>query len=73
MKHAERRPGTFYFRSMAFLHFHEDPEGLFADAKLNLLEFERTPVDTEEEQAALLGAVACDVASSAVSSRKQKT
>ena len=27
----EKRPGVFYRKSKAFLHFHEDPEGLFAD------------------------------------------
>ena len=27
----ERKPGIFYFRSAAFLHFHEDAAGLFAD------------------------------------------
>ena len=29
----ERRPGVFYRKSRAFLHFHEDPEGLFADVR----------------------------------------
>ena len=29
----ERTPGSFYFKSKAFLHFHEDPTGLFADVK----------------------------------------
>ena len=28
----ERTPGAFYRRSKAFLHFHEDPAGIFADA-----------------------------------------
>jgi hypothetical protein len=27
----EKKRGVFYFRSRAFLHFHEDPGGLFAD------------------------------------------
>jgi hypothetical protein len=27
----ERKPGTFYRKANAFLHFHEDPAGLFAD------------------------------------------
>ena len=53
----ERRPGAFYRRSAAFLHFHEDPAGLFADAKLNLESFERLPVNTRAEQSALLRAV----------------
>ena len=29
----EKRPGVFYHRSRAFLHFHEDPAGLFADIR----------------------------------------
>jgi hypothetical protein len=53
----ERKPGTFYFRSRAFLHFHEDPLGLFADAKLSSTLFERHRVSTRAEQAALLSAV----------------
>jgi hypothetical protein len=30
----ERTPGSFYYKSKGFLHFHEDPAGLFADLKL---------------------------------------
>jgi len=26
----ERKPGIFYRKAIAFLHFHEDPAGLFA-------------------------------------------
>ena len=50
----ERRPGIFYLRSAAFLHFHEDPAGIFADAKLGLTGFERLPVNTKDEQTELL-------------------
>ena len=53
----ERTPGTFYRRSAAFLHFHEDPAGLFADVKLNRVDFERLPVNTPAERSALLRAV----------------
>ena len=53
----ERAPGSFYRRSAAFLHFHEDPAGLFADAKLNLVSFERLPVNTPAEQSGLMRAV----------------
>ena len=31
----ERSPGTFYRKSSAFLHFHEDPAGLFADVRID--------------------------------------
>ena len=29
----ERKRGSFYHRSAGFLHFHEDPAGMFADLK----------------------------------------
>lgn len=29
----EKKRGVFYFRSRAFLHFHEDPKGFFADLR----------------------------------------
>ena len=53
----ERKPGIFYRASTAFLHFHEDPAGLFADAKINGVGFERFPVSTREEQQVLIQAV----------------
>ena len=31
----ERKRGVFYRRSSAFLHFHEDPAGFFADVRLD--------------------------------------
>ena len=49
----ERKRGVFYRRSRAFLHFHEDPAGLFADARLGD-DFERFRVETAEERAAFL-------------------
>jgi hypothetical protein len=54
----EKKRGTFYRKSSAFLHFHEDPEGLFADAKLAGTEFERFRVSTAQERALLLRRVA---------------
>ena len=29
----ERKSGVFYRKSRAFLHFHEDPKGLFGDVR----------------------------------------
>ena len=37
----ERKPGIFYLRSRAFLHFHEDPTGIYADARLDGVDFQR--------------------------------
>jgi len=50
----EKKPGTFYFRSKAYLHFHEDPAGVFADVRLNGEDFERFAVNTRHEQESLL-------------------
>jgi hypothetical protein len=61
----ERKPGTFYRRSSAFLHFHEDQAGLFADVKLDGVKFERMPVSNSRQREALWRAVSaiCSVAS----------
>lgn len=53
---AEKNRGTFYRRSKAFLHFHEDPSGLFADLRVGE-EFERYRVETSAERSALLAKV----------------
>jgi hypothetical protein len=50
----ERTPGVFYRRSRAFLHFHGDPDGIFADVRLQGDEFERMPVSSRPAQAAFL-------------------
>lgn len=49
----EKSRGVFYHGSKAFLHFHEDPAGLFADLRAADGGFERLPVNTEEERSAL--------------------
>ena len=49
----EKSRGTFYRGSKAFLHFHEDPAGLFADVRL-ADDFERLRVTTQKERQALL-------------------
>ncbi|HYD78540.1 MAG TPA: hypothetical protein VEC06_01930 [Paucimonas sp.] len=54
----ERKPGTFYLKSKAFLHFHEDPAGIFADVKLDLENFTRMRATSSLEQSALLAAIA---------------
>ena len=50
----EKKPGVFYRRGRAFVHFHADPTGLFADAKLEDDDFVRLPVTTEAEQTRFL-------------------
>jgi hypothetical protein len=48
---------VFYRGSLAFLHFHQDPAGLFADVRLGGPDFTRLRVSTRAEQRRLLGAV----------------
>jgi hypothetical protein len=52
----EKTPGVFYRRSKAFLHFHQDPKGLFADLRAGA-DFDRYPVNTQGEIRALLSAI----------------
>ncbi len=53
----EKSRGCFYRKSRGFLHFHEDPKGLFADlgGRPNGV-FERMEVTDEVGQSALLAA-----------------
>jgi hypothetical protein len=52
----EKKLGIFYRKSKSFLHFHEDPAGLFADLAVGS-DFARHPVNTKPEQQALLSAI----------------
>jgi hypothetical protein len=54
---AERTPGCFYRKSKAYLHFHEDPSGIYADIKLGDAGFTRVKVTTATEQARLLSLI----------------
>jgi hypothetical protein len=47
----EKSTGVFYLRSKAFLHFHEDPAGIFADVRLGGVEFERFEMTKRGENA----------------------
>ena len=49
----EKRPGIFYVRGRAFLHFHEDRAGLFADLRHGG-DWQRFPVNGSDERAKLL-------------------
>lgn len=60
-KHAaliERTPGSFYRKSTAYLHFHEDATGIYADVKLNLVDFTRVRATTPQERAHVLALIA---------------
>ncbi len=49
----EKKLGIFYQEASAWLHFHEDPAGIFADLKI-AGEFVRFSVNTLDEQQNLL-------------------
>lgn len=49
----EEKRGIFYRKSSAFLHFHEDPTGLYADVRLDK-EFDRFRVETAEERSTFM-------------------
>jgi len=54
----EKSRGVFYLKSKAFLHFHEDPTGLYADVRApDGGGFERLKVDEAPGRAALLARV----------------
>jgi hypothetical protein len=51
----EKSRGVFYLRSKAFLHFHEDPTGLFADVRVRPNgDFVRMRVSSQAECARFL-------------------
>jgi hypothetical protein len=52
----EKKRGSFYWKSRAFLHFHEDPKGLFADIREadGGNDFDRIDVSGEPGRAELL-------------------
>ena len=53
----ERSHGVFYRKGRAFLHFHEDPKGLFADIREAAGDdFERVEVTGAAGRAALVAA-----------------
>ena len=52
----EKKRGVFYRGSRAFLHFHEDPTGMYADVRVDT-EFERLRVSTKTERRRLLSVV----------------
>lgn len=54
---SERKRGIFYSGSTPFLHFHEDPAGLFADLKVRD-QWTRLRVSTKSEQRAFLSKLA---------------
>ncbi len=70
----EKETGIFYTRAGAYLHFHDDPNGVFADVKLGFSgagagagaggargrRFERFAVDTDDCRRALMQRIIAD-------------
>jgi hypothetical protein len=52
----EKKPGLFYRKSSAFIHFHEDRAGIFADVSRDR-EWLRLPVNTASERRQFVGLV----------------
>jgi len=51
----EKSRGAFYRKSRAFLHFHEDPAGVFVDIRAeDGKDFERMLLDGEDSWSALI-------------------
>ena len=53
----EKKYGIFYRKSRSFLHFHEDPTGLFADLRNPKGDFDRFRVSQASEQTVFLTAL----------------
>ena len=49
----EKKRGVFYKKSIAFIHFHEDPAGIFVDLRCGS-EWLRLPLNTAAERRRLL-------------------
>jgi hypothetical protein len=52
----EKKHGIFYRKSQAFLHFHEDAAGIFADVKLGP-DYTRMRVSTAAERKRFIAAI----------------
>ena len=52
----EKKRGIFYRKATAFLHFHEDKSGLFADVKVGS-KYKRYSVSSRAEQREVLKAI----------------
>jgi hypothetical protein len=52
----EPRRGVFYRKGKAWLHFHEDPAGLFADLRIGA-EWQRFPLSDPATRTVLLAAI----------------
>ena len=52
----EKKLGVFYLKSTAFLHFHDDPAGIFVDLKVED-DWVRYPVNNQQEWTDLITSI----------------
>lgn len=64
-----KRHPNFRFRSKPFLHFHDGPEGAYADVRFEA-DFEPVPASTSEERWELLERVRAHVVSRSAARRQ---
>jgi hypothetical protein len=58
----EKSRGVFYRKSKSFLHFHEDPKGLFADLRIAALgDFERFDVTDDAGRTRLVAVIEAEL------------
>lgn len=57
----ERKRGNFQLGSRAFLHFHSHGDDLYADVRLDGVDFTRRRVTTPDEQAGLVAVIAAAI------------
>jgi hypothetical protein len=69
---SERRPRIFYRGASAFLHFHEDPAGVFADAKLDGRAFSRFKLNGLLNNEELLAKVSASLSAHRASARRSE-
>jgi hypothetical protein len=67
----ERKRGIFYCGATAFLHFHQDPAGMFADLRSGE-DFERYAVNTKAEIVRLLDAAKVQASSPGGAPRRSR-
>jgi hypothetical protein len=58
----EKSRGIFYYKSKAFLHFHEDAQGLFADVSISS-SWTRFSVDSASDYQQLIEVVGAEIGS----------
>ena len=68
----EVRPAVFHLHGRDFIHFHEEPDGVFADVRLATGQI-RMPVATQADRAELLERIEGALASLASHAGRQRT